>query len=482
MKREPRTAFGEILTAQPTPRVQIDATYGIRNTDIVQYIENSAGITSELTGTGFEFKVNSGTNAAAYARMQSRRIVRYKTGQGSLFRFTGRFPSSAANSTQRVGCGNRGTHFGFGYNGTQFGIHYHNGGIVEIRTLTISAGASGNETGTVTLNGTAFTVALTVGTAKHAVFQLSAATYAGWEVYGNGVTVIFINRRTGPRSGTFSFASTGTAAGTFARTRTGLADVATFIPQTSWNIDKMDGRSLTGVVLDPTKGNVFEIQQQYLGYGAILFSVENPGLGTFQCVHRIEYANANVSPNMTSPFMRLEMEIENSGNTTNLTFYSASLAGFVEGNQLPMRDLRGFGNSKASVGTSYVSIISFRVSRVFVDRVNRAPCWPHLLSYACEATKPVECVFVINPTLAGEADWTFIDSSDSIMEYDVTSTTITGGRIVGQFVLGKSDNFQMTLPDHYGHICLDAGEIITLAARATSGTADVSASLSWEEE
>jgi hypothetical protein len=482
MKRQPITAFGEVMIAEPTPRVQIDATYGIRTTDIIQYTENSAAITSENTGTGFEFKVSSGTNAAGYASMQSRRIVRYKTGQGSLFRFTGRFPSSAAESTQRVGCGNRGTHFGFGYEGTEFGIQYHNGGFVEMRTLTISAGAGGNETGTVTLNGTAFPVALTVGTAKHAVFQLAAATYAGWEVYANGVTIIFINRRVGPKAGTFSFASTGTAAGTFARTRAGVAATETFIPQSEWNIDKMDGKSMSGITLDPAKGNVFEIQQQYLGYGAILFSVENPGFGCFQNVHRIEYANANTSPNMTSPFMRLEMEIENTGNTTALSCYSASLAGFVEGVQAPMRDLRGFGNTKASVGTSYTSIISFRVSRIFADRINRAPCWPHLLSFACEAVKPVECIMVIAPTLGGEPDWTFIDASDSIMEYDTTGTTSTGGRIVGQFLLGKSDNFQLSLPNHYGHICMDVGDVVTLAARATSATADISASLSWEEE
>ncbi len=481
--RKTLTAFGEMLCADPSPRVQIDATYGIRTTDINQYTENSATIESEMTGTGFEFKVSSGTNSAGHARMQSRRIVRYKTGQGSLFRFTGRFPSSQANSTQRVGCGNRGTHLGFGYNGTTFGIFYHNGGFVEIRTLTVSAGAGGAETATVTLDGVAQAVALTSGSVKHAVFQLAAATYTGWEAYANGNTVIFINRHAEPRTGTFSLTSTGTTAGTFARTRAGVDETKTFIPQNEWNIERMDGEhSISGITLDPTKGNVFEIQQQYLGYGAILFSVENPGHGKFQEVHRIEYANANTSPNMTSPFMRLEIEAENTGNTTSLAVYSASLAGFVEGIQAPLRDLRGFGNSKTGVGTSFTNIISFRTSRIFASRVNRSPSWPHIVSFACEGTKPVECILVVQPTLGGEPDWTYIDSADSITEYDTAATTVTGGRRVCQFVLGKSDNLQITLPNHYGHTCIDAGEIVTLAARATSGTADISASMSWEEE
>lgn len=481
--RQAITSFGELLVAQPHPRVQIDATYGLRTTDIIQQTSTSGGITTENTGTGFEFKITTGTGSAGYARIQSRRIVRYKTGQGSLFRFTGRFPSSAANSTQRVGCGNRGCHFGFGYKGTEFGIHYHNGGFVEIRTLTISAGAGGAETATVKLNGTNFTVSLTSGTVKHAVTELAAATYAGWEVYGNGATVIFVARRTGVNSGAFSFTTTGTCAGTIAQTRAGVDETDNFIPQSTWNIDRMDGtHSVSGQILDPSKGNVFEIQQQYLGYGGILFSIENKGTGTFQKVHRIEYSNANVSPNMTAPYMRLEIEVENSGNTSNLAVYSASLAGFVEGNEMPLRDLRGWGNSKSGVGTSFVPIISFRCSRIFASRVNRSPIWPHLVSFACEGTKPVECIMTINPTFTGEPDWTYIDSTDSTMEYDTAATAVTGGRRVCQFVLGKSDNLQMVLPNHYGHLALDATEVICLAMRATSGTADCSASMSWEEE
>jgi hypothetical protein len=481
-QRKPISSFGEVLCANPSPRVQIDATYGIRASDIIQTAENSATIEAEMTGTGFEFKLSSGTNAAGYARMQSRRIVRYKAGQGSLFRFTGRFPASAANSLQRVGCGNRGTHFGFGYKDTEFGIFYHNGGFVEIRTLTITAAPVGNQNVTITLNGTAFVVAVTAGTIKHAVFELAAATYSGWEVYGNGTTLVFVARHTGPRAGTYSLTATGTVTGTFAQTRAGVEVNKTFIPQSEWSIDRMDGTTASGIVLDPSKGNVFEIQQQYLGYGAILFSVENPGHGKFMEVHRIEYANANTSPNMTAPYMRMEIEIENSGNTTNLSVYSASMAGFVEGEERPLRDLRGFGNSKAAVGTSFTSIIAFRCSRIFASRVNRSPCWPHIVSFSCEGNKPVECICVVNPTFAGEPDWTYLDSADSIMEYDTAATTVTGGRRVAQFVLGKSDNLQVVMPDHHGHTCIDTGEVFVLAARATSGTSDISASLSWEEE
>jgi hypothetical protein len=481
-ERKPLTAFGEVMVAEPSPRVQLDATYGLRATDVIQWTENGGGITTENTGTGFEFKVSTGTNAAGHARMQSRKIVRYKTGQGSLFRFTGRFSEPTENSSQRVGCGNRGTHFGFGYHGKVFGIFYHNGGFCEIQTLTISAGAAVNGTATVTLNGVAKNVAITAGTAKKLAFELGKETYPGWKAYHNGVTVIFVADRSGPKTGAFAFSTTGTGAGTFAQTRAGVAETERFIPQSEWNIDRMDGSALAGIQIDPLKGNVFEIQLQYLGYGALLFCVENPGHGTFQKVHRIEYPNANVSPNMTAPYLHLEMEVENQGNTTNVDVYSASMAGFTEGIQVPLRDLRGFGNTKTGIGTSFTNIVSFRCSRTFADRINRSPMWPHIVAFAAEATKPVECIGVINPVVAGEPDWTYIDAADSIVEYDTAGTTVTGGRRVVQFSLGKSDGVQVNLPNHYGHVYIGPGEVFCLAARATAVTADLSASCSWEEE
>jgi hypothetical protein len=39
--RKTLTAFGEVLTAQPSPRVQIDATYGIRATSSTSDISAS---------------------------------------------------------------------------------------------------------------------------------------------------------------------------------------------------------------------------------------------------------------------------------------------------------------------------------------------------------------------------------------------------------------------------------------------------------
>ena len=41
----------------------------------------------------------------------------------------------------------------------------------------------------------------------------------------------------------------------------------TFITSGSFNIDKLDGSGPSGMVLDPQKGNAYQIGYQYLGFG-----------------------------------------------------------------------------------------------------------------------------------------------------------------------------------------------------------------------
>ena len=69
--------------------------------------------------------------------------------------------------------------------------------------------------------------------------------------------------------------------------------VDTWYPQTSWNTEKMTAGEINSMTLDPTKGNVYEIQFQYLGFGQIEFSVENSSTGAFDVVHVIRFANTS---------------------------------------------------------------------------------------------------------------------------------------------------------------------------------------------
>jgi hypothetical protein len=346
----PLTAFGELLYAQITPVAQIDALRGLNNQSIETFTNASGTVTVKDDHNGREFHCQTGTDVGGYGLIRTKNVIRYRPGQGARMRFTARWGSAGvANSAIRAGGINVGCELSFGYNDTTFGVLYRTGGRVEIRTLTISAAASGNETLTLTLNGTDYTISLTSGTAAHNAYEVATDTTfsAAYNAYQNGDTVVFTAKAVGPQTGNFTFSSTGTATGTFAQTGAGVAVSDTFIAQTAWNQTTLT-TSADPFILDTSKGNVFEITFQYLGYGQITYLVENPDTGRFIPVHVIKYANNYTVPSIDAPLFKIGAFAASLGSTTNLEIFTASCAGFVDGILCRVRGWPGSTSRKPS--------------------------------------------------------------------------------------------------------------------------------------
>ena len=117
------SAFGTLETAELEPSVQLDFVYGINT---------QTGVSTTSNGTvdtnGGRLRLQSTTNTAGSAIFRSRRVVRYRAGQGVTARFTAAFTTGKADSTQIVGIGSATNGYFFGYNGASFGILHRNGG------------------------------------------------------------------------------------------------------------------------------------------------------------------------------------------------------------------------------------------------------------------------------------------------------------------------------------------------------------------
>ena len=116
--------FGDIIVAEPTPLVQLDFIYGI-NTQTGASTTASGGTVDTSSG---RLRLQSGTNTAGSAIFQSKRLAKYRPGQGMQARFTCAWVTNEASSTQIVGAGTSTDGYFFGYNGTSFGILHRNGG------------------------------------------------------------------------------------------------------------------------------------------------------------------------------------------------------------------------------------------------------------------------------------------------------------------------------------------------------------------
>lgn len=484
---ESKTAFGELSTVEPTPIIQLKFAYNVGNS---QLIKDQAYQSGTVTYADNMMVATSGAAANSGAIALSNKFINYRGGEGVAARFTGLFTTGVANSEQLVGIGDAHEGFFFGYNGTAFGVLRRKGGAPEIRTLTVSTKSTTAENITITLDGDAHTtVAVTDATAGDTTTtanDIAAADYSdigyGWTATAVGSKVVFTSWQSGSKTGTYSLSSATTAVGSFAQTLAGADHTDTWVAQASWNgADIFDGNGLSGVTLDPTKGNVYQIKFQYLGYGLISFHIEDPDDGEMHLVHAIEYANANTSPSIENPSLPLSVQSVNSSNTSSLVVKTASMAAFIEGKDALIGPRKGIqGDVTLGATTTETPFLTLRVKEVFNSVFVRSKIKLLFVSCSADHTKPVAVKFYVNATLTAAS---FSDvSSESIAEYDTSATAFTGGTYLFSVLLGKDGQEVIDLTDHMEEGVINPGDSLTATIAPKSGnSAEASASFYFVE-
>ena len=329
----PVTAFGELSIAEKTPQVQLQFPYNINSGQVIAFPGNGGTV-----GNGnAHANMSTGTSSNGFASLLSRDILKYNAGQGAVARFTALFTTGVADSEQVIGCGNGLNGFFFGYDGADFGVLRRSGGKPELRELDVTTGSTTDEDITITLDGIAVTNVTVTNSGDPTITALEIADHSyasggtGWGARVVGDKVIFISIEPTSKSGSYSLSSATTSVGSFSQVGAGVAPTDTWVNQSNWNVDTMDGEGLSKMDLDHTKGNVYEVSFQWLGYGMITFSIENSVTGKLIPVHQIPYANANTAPSVENPSFPMFAMATNKGNTSNLTIRTSSMSAFSEG-------------------------------------------------------------------------------------------------------------------------------------------------------
>lgn len=479
--QEARTAFGEAIVAQPHPVIQIKAPYGVNDLELEVH-ENNAGT---VTNGDSQLAVSSGASANSEGSFHTQEVISYKPGQGINARYTALFTTGVSGNIQAAGIGSYGDFLAVGFNGTAFGIRHKHGGSPEVRTLTVTTKSTTAENITITLDGVAdATVAVTDATATDVTTtanEIAAHDYSdignGWHASAYGDTVVFLAWADAAKTGTYTLSGATTAIGTFAQSVVGVAATDTWVAQASWNgADIFDGNGPTGVTLDPTKGNVYQIKFQYLGYGAIEFFIEDPNDGELHLIHVIAYANANVLPSMLNPSFPLRVESINAANTSDIVVKTASMAAFIEGEHSYLGLRAGFKALANLATANETPILTIGVKLEQNGVVNQTKLKAFMASVAVDHTKPVTINFYKNATLTGAS---FADyDTDSGLQEDTAATAFTNGTFLFAIPLGKAGNAVLNLPESITSSDLNPGDTLTITAEPVSGTgADVIASL-----
>lgn len=479
------SAFGEPIAIPITPIMQLDALYGIPDKDFEKFTASTGSVTSNTT-----FNVQSGTGAYGYAVVRSRRAIRYRPGQGALARFTAMFDTPTANYTQRAGCFLQEQSLMIGYDGTQLGVLRQNGGKAHIHRFTPSASASGSETVTITLNGTAFNVAVTSGTIQENLTELGNATYTGWVVEYSDTDIVFLSTSVGPKAGSFSISSTGTFASSNDIAQAGVNDTNNWTYQADWNMDKLDGTGTSGITLDPSKLNVFQIDFRWLGAGVIRYAIENPNNGDMLYFHSEYYSNRYETPHLDNPSFKVGYVVADTGGSggTNLKVAGASMMGAIEGVTPPTRSStastgRSFSGAALS-GSNYHHIITIKNRLVYNDKINTKEVILKQISLGGGSASgtPVQAYLYFNPTYATDIDFTKLSNTNSTIFYGTTTTTITHANFVPLtgLVIG-ADVFQTVDLDHL-NIVIPPNNTLGISFFSTSNINDGSVVLTWVED
>lgn len=225
-------------------------------------------------------------------------------------------------------------------------------------------------------------------------------------------------------------------------------DVA--VLQTNWDLDVMDGTGKSGKTLDLTKIQMMFIEWTWYGAGSAKFGFEIDN--RLHWVHRFEGGNSLVEPILGSPHLPIRYEIENLGVTASsseIKKYGLHLG--IDGDN----NIEGFrrGYATGSISTNTVTdrpLLSIR-PKLTVNSINNYS-FIRAISIGVASTSTAAHFKIIKNATLTTPSWVNVDTDDnSVTQYDITSTSLSGGVVVGAGVIsgnkGASETFDIQTRD-----------------------------------
>lgn len=473
-----RSAFGELIAVPITPVIQIDALYGFDPREF-ELLTSGTGNTQQDTYKTL-FRAHTGTGAYGYSVIRSNRIIRYRPGQGVVCRFTAMYEQPQAGVTLRAGLFAQEQSLVIGYNGTQFGVLRQNGGKAEIVKLTVTSNTAGNAT--VNLNGTTYTIAVSTTNTTTTAREIAVTAFTGWIAEQVDNIVYFLSTSVGtPAGGTYTVG--GTVTGTIVKVQTGVADTNTWIYQSDWNMDKLDGTGESKIVLDPSKLNIFQIQFRWLGAGEIRFAIENPENGDMIFFHHIHYSNRNTTVHLDNPSFKIGYVAANltASTITDAHVSGASMMAGVEGLDIET----GFPNStnvlKSSLAQNTVhGLMSLKNKIVYQDKINLRKVKLKTLTVSYQGQDPLVIYILLNGTKSVAHTWNAIGTYSCVQRDTSTGTyTIANETPLANFVIAINGSGIFDLNDL--ELTIPPGDVLNIAVSSAQNISQIAAAINWAE-
>jgi hypothetical protein len=265
--------------------------------------------------------------------------------------------------------------------------------------------------------------------------------------------------------------------------------VETIKTQSEWNVDKLDGTGPSGITLDVTKAQILWMDLEWLGVGSVRMGFIIDGL--FIHCHSFHHANKIESTYITTASLPLRYEIKNlTGTASSSTLKQICSTVISEGGY----ELSGMQQAVATpVGTprvlavagTYYPIVSIRLKSDYLDAIAILTA---LSIMAASNNTNYQWQIVASGTTSG-GTWVSA-GEDSSLEYNLTATSISGGRILASGFISGSNQSSGTIDilkealfkfQLERNTFTSKGFEISVIASASAANANIFASLDWEE-
>jgi hypothetical protein len=225
--------------------------------------------------------------------------------------------------------------------------------------------------------------------------------------------------------------------------------VDTFVPQTSFNRDKLDGTGDLLLDTDLTKSQIYYISFQFLGVGIVEFGIYCRD-GRVIPAHVFQNANTYPYSYMQTAVLPLRYEVENTATAASDCGINVLCATVnSDSGSAPIYTIvnSAASNFVSTGGTNdEIPILSIRAKTAINGVRNTTEVVPLSVTFACE-TKVAVIRIKENCTLVGDS---YVDQgAQSAVEVDTTATGQSGGKVVDTIIINAGESEVINLENIY---------------------------------
>ena len=270
----------------------------------------------------------------------------------------------------------------------------------------------------------------------------------------------------------------------------------TRVPQSEWNIDKLDGTGVSGIALDISKAQILWMDVEWLGLGNVrLGFIIN---GKFVHAHTFQHANLIQSTYITTASLPLRYEISNTGITTSASTLKQVCSTVISEGGYELRGLQQAVSTPIIAPVdlptprgTYYPVISIRLKALINGQPDRLDAIVIMTALSIMGTgNGPQYNWQVRASATTSGGIWASAGDDSAVEYKLDGGTVSGGRVLASGFLTSANQSSQSvdiLKEALFKFQLERNGLtktpyeLTLVAASDTAGADIFASMDWEE-